>query len=39
MAAGLAGAFTQTRRSIADAIPGVAIAVALVSPLSVIGIG
>jgi uncharacterized hydrophobic protein (TIGR00271 family) len=39
MAAGLAGAFTQTRRSIADAIPGVAIAVALVPPLSVIGIG
>jgi len=39
MAAGLAGAFTQTRRSISDAIPGVAIAVALVPPLSVIGIG
>lgn len=39
MAAGLAGSFTQTRRSIADAIPGVAIAVALVPPLSVIGIG
>lgn len=39
MAAGLAGAYTQTRRSIADAIPGVAIAVALVPPLSVIGIG
>lgn len=39
MAAVLAGAFTQTRRSIADAIPGVAIAVALVPPLSVIGIG
>ena len=39
MAAGMAGAFTQTRRSIADAIPGVAIAVALVPPLSVIGIG
>ncbi|MEL6930230.1 MAG: TIGR00341 family protein [Cyanobacteria bacterium J06600_6] len=39
MAAGLAGAFTQTRRSIADAIPGVAIAVALVPPLSVVGIG
>ena len=38
-AAGMAGAFTQTRRSIADAIPGVAIAVALVPPLSVIGIG
>ena len=39
MAAGMAGAFTQTRRSIADAIPGVAIAVALVPPLSVVGIG
>lgn len=39
MAAGMAGAFTQTRRSISDAIPGVAIAVALVPPLSVIGIG
>lgn len=39
MAAGLAGAFTQTRRSIADGIPGVAISVALVLPLSVIGIG
>ena len=39
MAAGMAGAFTQTRRSIADAIPGVAIAVALVPPLSVIGVG
>ncbi|MEL6438238.1 MAG: TIGR00341 family protein [Cyanobacteria bacterium J06621_8] len=39
MAAGFAGAFTQTRRSIADALPGVAIAVALVPPLSVIGIG
>ncbi|MEM7591052.1 MAG: DUF389 domain-containing protein [Cyanobacteria bacterium P01_A01_bin.83] len=39
MAAGMAGAFTNTRRSIADAIPGVAIAVALVPPLSVVGIG
>ena len=39
MAAGMAGGFTQTRRSIGDAIPGVAIAVALVPPLSVIGIG
>ena len=39
LAAGMAGAFTQTRRSISDAIPGVAIAVALVPPLSVIGIG
>ena len=39
LAAGMAGAFTQTRRSISDAIPGVAIAVALVPPLSVFGIG
>lgn len=39
LAAGMAGAFTQTRRSISDAIPGVAIAVALVPPLSVVGIG
>ena len=39
LSAGMAGAFTQTRRSISSAIPGVAIAVALVPPLSVIGIG
>ena len=39
MAAGMAGAFANTRRSISDAIPGVAIAVALVPPLSVVGIG
>ena len=39
MAAGMAGAFANTRRSISSAIPGVAIAVALVPPLSVIGIG
>ncbi|MGB5710962.1 MAG: TIGR00341 family protein [Waterburya sp.] len=39
MAAGMAGAFANTRRSIGDAIPGVAIAVALVPPLSVVGIG
>lgn len=39
LAAGMAGAFTQTRRRISDAIPGVAIAVALVPPLSVVGIG
>ena len=38
-AAGMAGAFANTRRSISDAIPGVAIAVALVPPLSVVGIG
>ncbi len=39
MAAGAAGAFANTRRSISSAMPGVAIAVALVPPLSVIGIG
>ncbi len=39
MAAGAAGAFANTRRSIATAMPGVAISVALVPPLSVVGIG
>lgn len=39
LAAGSAGAFANTRRRIADALPGVAIAVALVPPLSVVGIG
>ncbi len=39
LAAGAAGAFGKTRREVADALPGVAIAVALVPPLSVIGIG
>lgn len=39
LAAGTAGAFAKSRRYIADALPGVAIAVALVPPLSVIGIG
>jgi uncharacterized hydrophobic protein (TIGR00271 family) len=39
LAAGAAGAFAKTRRDVADALPGVAIAVALVPPLSVIGIG
>ncbi|HSM83763.1 MAG TPA: DUF389 domain-containing protein [Nodosilinea sp.] len=39
MAAGAAGAFAKSRRHVADAFPGVAIAVALVPPLSVIGIG
>lgn len=38
-AAGAAGAFANTRRSISSALPGVAIAVALVPPLSVVGIG
>lgn len=39
VAAGAAGAFAATRRSVGDAIPGVAIAVALVPPLCVVGIG
>ncbi|MGF1672905.1 MAG: DUF389 domain-containing protein [Rivularia sp. (in: cyanobacteria)] len=39
LAAGAAGAYAKSRRSIADALPGVAIAVALVPPLSVVGIG
>lgn len=39
LAAGAAGAFAKTRKGVADALPGVAIAVALVPPLSVIGIG
>ena len=39
LAAGGAGAFAQTRPSIANSIAGVAIAVALVPPLVVVGIG
>lgn len=39
VAAGAAAAFAATRASIGDAIPGVAIAVALVPPLCVVGIG
>ena len=39
IAAGAAGGFANTRRSIANSIAGVAIAVALVPPLSVVGIG
>jgi len=39
VAAGATAAFAATRRSIGDAIPGVAIAVALVPPLCVVGIG
>lgn len=39
LAAGAAGAYAKSRRNIADALPGVAIAVALVPPLSVVGIG
>lgn len=39
LAAGCAGAYAQTRPKIADSIAGVAIAVALVPPLAVTGIG
>ena len=39
LAAGAAGAYAKCRRKVADALPGVAIAVALVPPLSVVGIG
>ncbi|WP_191964822.1 DUF389 domain-containing protein [Synechococcus sp. RSCCF101] len=39
LVAGVAGAFSLTRRSIANSIAGVAIAVALVPPLCVVGIG
>ena len=39
MASGTAGAFALTRRSISNALPGVAISVALVPPLCVVGIG
>jgi uncharacterized hydrophobic protein (TIGR00271 family) len=39
LAAGAAGAFAKSRRHVADSFPGVAIAVALVPPLSVVGIG
>ncbi|MGK7955492.1 MAG: TIGR00341 family protein [Crocosphaera sp.] len=39
IAAGIAGGFAKVRRSVSDAIPGVAISVALVPPLCVVGIG
>ncbi|MDY7003297.1 MAG: TIGR00341 family protein [Cyanobacteriota bacterium] len=39
LAAGAAGAYAKCRRKVADALPGVAISVALVPPLSVVGIG
>ena len=39
VAAGTAGSFSLTRKSIASSIAGVAIAVALVPPLCVVGIG
>jgi uncharacterized hydrophobic protein (TIGR00271 family) len=39
LSAGTAGAYAKSRRDISDALPGVAIAVALVPPLSVVGVG
>ena len=39
LAAGAAGAFALSREDIADSLPGVAIAVSLVPPLCVVGIG
>lgn len=39
LAAGAAGAFAKAHKLISDALPGVAISVALVPPLSVIGVG
>lgn len=39
LSAGSAGAVAKSRRGVGDALPGVAIAVALVPPLSAIGIG
>jgi uncharacterized hydrophobic protein (TIGR00271 family) len=38
LASGAAGAFALSRRSVADALPGVAIAVSLVPPLCVVGV-
>jgi len=39
LAAGLAGAFAMVREEVSPALPGVAIAVALLPPLGVVGIG
>lgn len=39
LAAGAAGAFAMTRKNIGNALPGVAISVALVPPLCVVGAG
>ena len=38
LAAGGAGAFALSRRDISDALPGVAVAIALVPPLAVVGV-
>lgn len=39
LAAGAAGAFAISREDVADSLPGVAIAIALVPPLCVVGVG
>jgi len=39
LGAGFAGAFAYTRQSVADTLPGTAVAVALAPPLGVVGIG
>lgn len=39
LAAGAAGAFATSRSEVGDSLPGVAIAISLVPPLSVVGIG
>ena len=39
LGAGIAAAFAYTRQSVADTLPGTAVALALVPPLGVIGIG
>jgi len=39
LAAGAAGAFAMSREDIADSLPGVAIAISLVPPLCVVGVG
>ncbi|WP_051071284.1 DUF389 domain-containing protein [Ilumatobacter coccineus] len=38
LAAGAAGAYALSRRDVSDALPGVAVAIALVPPLAVVGI-
>lgn len=39
LASGAAGAFAMSRSDVADSLPGVAISIALVPPLAVVGIG
>lgn len=38
LAAGAAGAYANSRRDVADSLPGVAVAIALVPPLAVVGV-